>query len=102
MRLIFVMILCIISAAIGAGIDHYWAKLPSGTEAYWTKIRSLAGVNAPQIEHTTSPSGLGKVEVLGDRVRCDVRYTELKIPESEYRAFFDQCMGNTGSTKKEE
>ena len=33
-------------------------------------------------------------EVLGDRVRCDVRYTELKIPESEYREFV--------STKKEE
>jgi len=38
----------------------------------------------------------------GDRVRCDVRYTELKIPESEYRAFFDQCMGKTGSTNKPE
>jgi len=45
---------------------------------------------------------LGKIEVLGDRVRCDVRYTELKIPESEYREFFDQCMGYTGSTKKGE
>jgi hypothetical protein len=33
------------------------------------------------------------VKVLGDRVRCDVRYQELKLPESEYRAFFKRCMG---------
>jgi hypothetical protein len=102
MRFISVAVLCAISAAVGAGIDHYWDKLPSSAESYWSKIRSFAGSNAPQPEQkTASPSG-GKVEVLGDRVRCDVRYTELKIPESEYRAFFDQCMGNTGSTKKSE
>jgi len=29
-----------------------------------------------------------------------VRYQELKLPESEYRAFFDHCMGITGSTNK--
>ena len=103
MRSISVAVVCIISAAVGAGVDHYWDKLPSFAEPYWTKIRSFAGSHVPQLEQkTASPSGAGKVEVLGDRVRCDVRYTELKIPESEYRAFFDQCMGNTGSTNKPE
>jgi hypothetical protein len=92
MRAISVVVLCGISAAVGAGIDHYWRKL-----------RSFAGSNAPQTDQTTaSRSGTGKVEVLGDRVRCDVRYTELKIPESEYRTFLDQCMGNTASTNKAE
>ena len=92
MRTIFVAVLCIMSAALGAGIDHYWGRLP------W-----LARSHAAQTEQqATSPLGLGKVEVLGNRVRCDVRYTEQKIPESEYREFFDKCMGNTAGTKKEE
>jgi hypothetical protein len=103
MRPISVIVLCVISAAVGAGIDHYWEKLPADAGLYWNKVRSLAGSNVPQTgQKTASPSGVGSVEVLGDRVRCDVRYTELKIPESQYRAFFDQCMGNTGSTKKQE
>jgi|SRR6516164_3737278 hypothetical protein len=102
MRFISVAVLCVISAAAGAGVDHYWDQLPSSAERYWTKIRSLTGSNAQIGQQTASPSGAGKVEVLGDRVRCDVRYTELKIPESEYRAFFDQCMGKTGSTNKPE
>jgi hypothetical protein len=43
---------------------------------------------------TSVPSRLPKnVEVLGNRVRCDVRYQELKLPQSEYRAFFNRCMG---------
>jgi hypothetical protein len=33
------------------------------------------------------------VEVLGDRVRCDIRYQELKIPPGEYQAFKRKCMG---------
>jgi hypothetical protein len=33
------------------------------------------------------------VEVLGDRVRCDIRYQELKIPPGEYQAFKHKCMG---------
>lgn len=95
--------MCLISAAVGAGIDHYWDELPSIAELYWTKTRSLAGFNVRQTEQkTTNPSAMGSVEVLGDGVSCDVRYTELKIPESEYRTFFDRCMGNTGSTKKAE
>jgi len=103
MRSLSVMVLCIISAAVGAGINHYWDQLSPLVEPYWTKIQSFTQSNAPQTEQqTTSPSDLGKVEVLGNRVRCDNRYQELKIPESEYRAFFDQCMGNTDSTKKAE
>jgi hypothetical protein len=77
--------------------------LPSAAEPYWAKIRSFAGVNAPQVnQKPTTASGLGNVEVLGNRVRCDNRYQELKIPESEYREFFDKCMGYTAGTKKEE
>jgi hypothetical protein len=46
------------------------------------------------VAQTNVPSLLSKnVEVLGNRVRCDVRYEELKLPESEYRVFFDRCMG---------
>jgi hypothetical protein len=33
------------------------------------------------------------VEVLGDRVRCDVRYQELKISPDEYQSFKRKCMG---------
>jgi len=99
MRAISILFLCLISAALGAAVDHYWNELPSVAEGYWTKIRSLAGSPPPQIDsRTAKQSGAGQVEVLGDRVRCDVRYIELKIPESEYRAFVDKCMGNTGST----
>jgi hypothetical protein len=46
------------------------------------------------VAQTSVPSPLPKnVEVLGNRVRCDVRYQELKLPESEYRVFFNRCMG---------
>jgi hypothetical protein len=85
MRAISVLALCIVSTAVGAGIDHYWDKLP------W-----VAKSTAP----AASPSQGDRDEVLGDRVRCDVRYQELKLPENEYRAFFEHCMGNTGSTNK--
>jgi hypothetical protein len=85
MRLSLVLVLCVISAAIGAGIDHYWDDAvlllrpkPSETVA------------------ATKPSALEEknVEVLGDRVRCDVRFTELGLPVSEYRSFFDKCVGS--------
>ena len=53
------------------------------------------------VAQTSVPSLLPKnVEVLGDRVRCDVRYQELKLPESEYRAFFSRCMGTPAKTGK--
>jgi hypothetical protein len=35
------------------------------------------------------------VEVLGDKVRCDFRVSELHLPDSAYRSFFDRCMGIT-------
>jgi hypothetical protein len=92
MRPIFVTVFCIVSAAVGAGIDHYRGGLP------W-----LARSHAAQTEQQTmNPPSLGKVEVLGNRVRCDVRYMELKIPEREYREFFDKCMDNRAGMKKEE
>jgi len=34
------------------------------------------------------------VEVLGDRVRCDIRYQELKVPATEYQSFKRKCMGD--------
>jgi hypothetical protein len=34
------------------------------------------------------------VEVLGDRVKCDVRYQESKVPPSEYQSFKRECMGD--------
>jgi hypothetical protein len=42
-----------------------------------------------------------KVEVLGNKVRCDVRYTELKIPERNIGRSSTNAWANTGSTKKE-
>ena len=85
MRLGLVVALCVISAAIGAGIDHYWDD-----------AILLLQPKQPETAQTTkpSPSQEKKVEVLGDRVRCDVRFTELGLPVSEYRSFFDKCMGS--------
>jgi|ERR1700730_2890951 hypothetical protein len=102
MRSTVVVVLCVISAAAGAGIDHYWDRLPS-LEGLWEKLPSLARSNTTEPEQTTAKhSGVSDIEVLGDRVRCDVLYQELKIPESEYRSFFDKCMGSTGTTKQSE
>ena len=78
--------LCVISAALGAAIDHY-----------------LAGAieqSGPHLELAVSPKAAvaapaqTNVEVLGDRVRCDVRYQELKIPATEYESFKRECMGD--------
>src|SRR2546423_6644322 len=104
MRAISVVALCVISGAAGAGIERYLNKLPSFAEPYWNKLSSFVGKpHSAQTERKTgNPSGASGVEVLGDRVRCDVRYTELKLPEDQYRAFFDQCMGNTAGIKKSE
>jgi hypothetical protein len=84
MRLSLVLALCIISAAIGAGVDHYW------TDA----VLLLQPKQAKSAEPTTSAHPQEKkVEVLGDRVRCDVRFTDLGLPVEEYRSFFDRCVG---------
>jgi len=100
MRPISVVALCLISAAAGAGIDRYWDRLPPLADLDWSRLPSFTRADAPRT--VPAAAGAGKVEVLGDRVKCDVRYTELKIPRSEYRAFFDRCMGNTGSASKTE
>jgi hypothetical protein len=101
MRAVSVVVLCIVSAAVGAGIDHYWNDLSSLAGLDWGKPASLPRPDGSEAKTSTpKPSRAGKDEVLGDRVRCDVRYQELKLPESEYRAFFDRCMGVTGSTNK--
>jgi hypothetical protein len=83
MRLGLVLALCLVSAALGAGIDHYWANLGS-----LLSTKESAAVQTPP-----PPSEQNKAEVLGDRVRCDVRFGELHLPDTEYRSFFDRCMG---------
>jgi hypothetical protein len=94
MRAMSVVALCIVSAAVGVGVDHYWNDLSSLTGLDWGKPSSSQRANASEAKPTpANPSAAGRDEVLGDRVRCDVRYQELKIPKSEYRAFFDHCMG---------
>jgi hypothetical protein len=87
MRLGSVFALCAISATIGAGIDHYWDDAVL-----------LLQPKQPAVQTTTPPSQEKKVEVLGDRVRCDVRFTELGLPVSEYRSFFDKCLGVAASS----
>jgi hypothetical protein len=47
----------------------------------------------------TAPSGLGGIEVPGDRVRCDVRYQELKCRNANMER---QVQGNAESTSKSE
>ena len=88
-RVSAVFALCIICAAIGAGIDHYWPDLV-------TLVRSqLEGADTPSpatVEPASPILPEKEVEVLGDRVRCDVRFTELGLPVSEYRSFFDKCV----------
>ena len=85
-KTIAVCAFCIVSAAVGAGIDHYFAV--------------AIEQSAPQLERAVSPKAAvaatadTNVEVLGDRVRCDVRYQELKIPPTEYQAFKRKCMGD--------
>jgi hypothetical protein len=55
----------------------------------------------PQLQQAVSPKAAVaapaemNVEVLGDRVRCDIRYRELKIPPGEYQAFKHKCMVET-------
>src|SRR5215831_18630205 len=71
--------LCIVSVAIGAGIAIGQAA-PHLQQAVTTKAAVAAPVEM-------------NVEVLGDRVKCDVRYQELKIPPDEYQAFKRKCMG---------
>jgi hypothetical protein len=78
--------LCIVSAAMGAGIDHYFAiaqGLLRGSHL-GQAVSPKAAVAAPAEMDA---------EVLGDRVKCDFRYQELKIPPDEYQSFKRKCMG---------
>ncbi len=84
-RAFAVCALCIISAAVGAGIDHY---LPLVIEQGGPQLTQAVTLKAA----TAAPAEMN-VEVLGDRVRCDVRYRELKIPPDEYQPFKRKCMG---------
>jgi hypothetical protein len=94
MRAMSVFAVCIVWAAVGVGVDHYWNDLSSLAGLNWGKPISSGRANASEAKPTpANPSTTARDEVLGDRVRCDVRYQELKLPESEYRAFFDHCLG---------
>jgi hypothetical protein len=88
MRIDLVVVLCLISAAMGAGIEHYFVEAAAAPQS---KLPEAAETSA------SAPSGLANdSEVLGDRVRCDVRFGELHLPDSAYRAFFDHCVGKSG------
>ena len=88
MGLILVLVLCVVSAAIGAGIDHYWDHL----------VPSPGPTQSQAVQTSSAPAEQSKDEVLGDRVRCDVRFGELHLPDSAYRSFFDRCMGKPAGT----
>ena len=78
--------LCIISAAFGAAIDHYFAGAIEQSGPHLERaVSPQAAVAAPAEQN---------VEVLGDRVRCDFRYQELKFPATEYQSFKRKCMGD--------
>jgi hypothetical protein len=77
--------LCIISAAFGAAIDHLAGTIEQSGPHLERAVSPQAAVAAPAERN---------VEVLGDRVRCDFRYQELKIPATEYLSFKRKCMGD--------
>ena len=91
MRLGLVLALCLVSAAIGAGIDHYWTSLGN----------LLPTKQSEAVQTTPLPSEQNNAEVLGDRVRCDVRFGELHLPDSAYRSFFDRCMGTPPTAEQD-
>jgi hypothetical protein len=81
-----VCVLCLASAAFGAAFDHYLAgAIEQGGPHLERAVSPKAAIAAPAEMN---------VEVLGDRVRCDVRYQELKIPATEYQSFKRTCMGD--------
>jgi hypothetical protein len=84
-KAIAVCALCIASAAAGAAVDRYFAvAIEQGGPRLERAVTPKAAVAAPAEMN---------VEVLGDRVRCDIRYQELKIPPDEYQSFKRKCMG---------
>jgi hypothetical protein len=92
---IAVCALCIISAAVGAGIDHYFAGAIEQGLTELARGRHLQQAVSPKAA-VAAPAG-SNVEVLGDRVKCDVRYQELKIPPDEYQTFKRKCLGENYS-----
>jgi len=87
---ITVCALFIISAGLGAGVDHYFGLvIEQGGPHLERAVSPKAAVAAP--------AGMD-AEVLGDRVKCDFRYQELKIPPSEYQSFKRKCMGANWDT----
>jgi hypothetical protein len=77
--------------AVGAGIEPYFEK---SIEQGLTEL-----IRGHHLQQAVSPKAAvaapadANVEVLGDRVKCDVRYQELKIPPDEYQSFKRKCMG---------
>ena len=84
-KAIAVCALCIASAAVGAAVDRYFAvAIEQGGPQLERAVSPKAAVAAPAEMN---------VEVLGDRVRCDVRYQQLKTPPTKYQSFKRKCMG---------
>ena len=83
--------LCIISAAVGAGIEPYFEK--SIEQGLTELIRGHHLQQAVSPKTAVAAPAESNIKVLGDRVRCDVRYQELKIPPDEYQSFKRKCMG---------
>ena len=83
--------LCIISVAIGAAVDRYLGPAIESGVVGLIGASALEQVVSPKAAVAATPSM--NAEVLGDRVRCDVRYQELQIPPTEYQAFKRKCMG---------
>jgi hypothetical protein len=84
-----------VCAGIGAAIDHHWHDMVPFAQA---KIEDTKPLFFPtetltRTEATTPPTPEKGIEVSGDRA-CDVRLSELGLPVSEYRSFFDKCMGS--------
>jgi hypothetical protein len=50
------------------------------------------------VQTTTPPSQEKKVEVVGDRVRCDVRFTELGFITLRIQVIFDKCVGSAAAS----
>jgi hypothetical protein len=85
-KAVTVCALCIVSAAVGAAVDrHFAVAIEQGAPHLQQAVSSNAAVAAPAEMN---------VEVLGDRVRCDIRYQELKISPGEYQSFKRKCMGD--------
>jgi hypothetical protein len=84
--------LCIISAAMGAGIEPYSEKSIDQGRTELIRGHPLQQAVDPKAA-IAAPANVN-FDVLGERVKCDVRYQELKIPADEYQSFKRKCMGD--------